>query len=174
MKDPKLVKHKPSKVWTQAHVGQLCQSIHGRAQRQRTPTPPLYTSIRTQLTEEAALPRTSLDAFVSSSIVLDDKPTIPSPVIQRRPLTGQQASKHQAKADRISPLLTRKTEQIREQWVKSMGFQFAQKYNRSLNLRPGIYLSDQNIKEGMETVYGRGENKRLRPGEEALILKTIK
>lgn len=181
MKDPKKIKKKKQTNWTYDEHKDLVTSI-----LKKKNSPLLSRDIEyeedkdrsgifevTEYSNHSQSPRNnSVTPILGPSIKVPRAKSREIP--NRSHLSSHNISKLDLESSPSSEPTNRKALGVKEMWIKSMGFGFAQKYNRNLNLRPGIFLSDQQIREGIDICYGKGERKKLRPGEEALIKKNMK
>lgn len=181
MKDPKKIKKKKQTNWTFEEHTDLVSSI---IKRRNSPSlsqdheleedKDISAIYETSELSNASLSPRNINPSAVQGLAHKIARAKSREVPNRSNLSSHNISKLDLEGSHSAEPSNRKTQIVKEMWIKSMGFGFAQKYNRNLNLRPGIFLSDQQIREGIDICYGKGERKKLRPGEEALVKKNMK
>jgi hypothetical protein len=161
MKDPKTIKHKKRIRWNSVGSSELCSSIMKSFERSACNSPELKMN-------EAVVKATEKIKFKRSQA---DSDTIVTTSFIDRQQQPRKSLDNSTSSQPSSPTNGQKT--VLDSWVKSMGYVFANKYNHKLNLRPGIFLSDAQIRTGMSAFYGYGDRRKLRPGERSLITTKI-
>mmetsp|Transcript_34105 Transcript_34105/g.59481 ORF Transcript_34105/g.59481 Transcript_34105/m.59481 type:complete len:279 (+) Transcript_34105:2848-3684(+) len=164
MKDPKTIKRKKQIRWNSVGSTDLCQSIFKSFERSANNSPALKLNAAViKASEKVKHKRAATEFephFVSGSNLDKSIPPL------RKSLDNSTSSQPS------SPTNGQKS--VLDSWVKSMGYVFANKYNHKLNLRPGIFLSDAQIRTGMSRFYGAGDRRALRPGEKSLVTAKIR